>query len=65
MASVLCDLFKENTYVEMDYPSGMRTRPGCLRHRQNVRHERFIRIVGDVAELIVWRIRQLWHVRVR
>ena len=57
MAYVLRDLFKENTYVEMDYPSGMRTCSGSLRYRQNVWHGRFlVRFVGNLAELVVRRI---------
>jgi len=57
MAYVLCDLFKENTYVEMDYPTGMRTRPRSLRYRQNVWHGRLVvRFVGNITELVVRRI---------
>lgn len=49
----------------MDYPTGMRTRAGCLRYRQNVGYRKYIWFVGDVAEFDVGCIRQLWHVRLR
>ncbi len=64
MTHVLRDLFKENTYVEMDYPSGMRTRPRSLRHRQQD-GQLVVRLVGYVAEFVVGCVRQLWHVKFR
>lgn len=60
MAHVLRELFKENTYVEMDYPPGMRPCPGGLRHRQD--GQLVVRLVGNVAEFVVGCLRQLRHV---
>lgn len=48
----------------MDYPSGMRPGSGSLRHRQDGQQQ-FLRFVGDLAELLLRRIGQLRHVRLR
>ena len=61
----LRDLFKENSYVEMDYPTGMRTRTGSLRYRKNVGYRKHIRFVSNLTEFVVGCIRQLWHVQFR
>jgi hypothetical protein len=63
MAFVLRELFKENTYVEMDYPSGMRSCPDGLRYRQD--GQLVVRLFGNVAEFVVRCVGQLRHVRFR